>query len=148
MNAAQCVSAIDSEKDFTVVIHVCNEGLNSSWPYAIGLYLESLSARNIDEVDKSILRKLYSDFTVEEIATLNDSTNQQIDGKGQDQKYEPDSRSMYNEQEPFLQTLLNAIMNTTQLGTMATMRKITANMELAREFFNRINLYGVSGPPT
>jgi hypothetical protein len=28
------------------------------------------------------------------------------------------------------------------------MRKTTANVELAREFFNRINLYGVSGPPT
>ncbi|KAG9072372.1 hypothetical protein KI688_000142 [Linnemannia hyalina] len=76
------------------------------------------------------------------------ATNQQIVGKGQDQEHEPDSRSMYNEQEPFLQILLNAIMNTTQPGTKANMRKITANMELAREFFNRINLFGVSGPPT
>ncbi|KAG0278993.1 metallophosphoesterase domain-containing protein 1 [Linnemannia gamsii] len=81
---------------------------------AIGLYLESLSARKIDEMDKSILRKLCSDFTVEENATYNDSTNQQIVGKGQDQEHEPNSRSVYNEQEPFLQILLNAIINTTQ----------------------------------
>ena len=44
--------------------------------------------------------------------------------------------------------LLNAIMNSTQLDATANMRKPTADVELAREFFNRINLYGVSGPPT
>jgi hypothetical protein len=115
---------------------------------AIGFYLEILSARKIDETDKSILRKLCSDFTVKEIATFNDSTNQQIVGEGQDQEHEPDPRSMYNEQEPFLQMLLTATMNTTQPGTTSSMRKNAANMELAREFFNRINLYGVSGPPT
>ncbi|KAF9536896.1 hypothetical protein EC957_009428 [Mortierella hygrophila] len=115
---------------------------------AISLCFESLSARKIDEMDKSILRELCSDFTVEEIAAFNDSTNQQIVGKGHNQEHEPDSRSMYNEQEPSLQILLNAIMNTTQPGAKANMRKITANMELAREFFNRINLFGVSDPPT
>ncbi|KAK3806243.1 MAG: hypothetical protein JOS17DRAFT_604915 [Linnemannia elongata] len=44
--------------------------------------------------------------------------------------------------------LLNAIMNSTVPGATMTMRRTTANVELAHEFFNRINLYGVSGPPT
>jgi len=115
----------------------------------IGIYLESLSAREVDEMDKLILKKLCPDFTVEEITTFNDSTNQQQSvGQRQDQEHDQGSQSKYNEQEPFLKMLLNAIMNSTQPGTTASMRKTTANVELAREFFNRINLYGVSGPPT
>ncbi|KAF8932061.1 hypothetical protein BGZ58_007238 [Dissophora ornata] len=39
-------------------------------------------------------------------------------------------------------------MNSTQPGATASMRKTAANVELAREFFDRINLYGVSSPPT
>ncbi|KAF9541594.1 hypothetical protein EC957_002963, partial [Mortierella hygrophila] len=115
----------------------------------IGMYLESLSAREVDDVDKLILRKLCPDFTVEEITAFNESTNQQQSvGQRQDQEHDQGSQSKYNEQESFLKMLLNAIMNSTQPGATANMRKPTANMELAREFFNRINLYGVSGPPT
>ena len=115
----------------------------------IGMYLESLSARKVDEMDKLILRKLCPDFTVEEITAFNKSTNQQQSfGQGQDQERDRDSQSKYNEQEPFLKMLLNAIMNSTVPGATMTMRRTTSNVELAHEFFNRINLYGVSGPPT
>ncbi|KAK3834219.1 MAG: hypothetical protein JOS17DRAFT_788876 [Linnemannia elongata] len=41
----------------------------------IGMYLECLSAREVDETDKMILRKLCPDFTVEEITAFNKSTN-------------------------------------------------------------------------
>jgi hypothetical protein len=115
----------------------------------IGMYLESLSARKVDETDKLILRKLCPDFTIQEIAAFNDATNQQQSiGLGQNQERDQSLQSKYNEQEPFLQILLTAIMNSTQPGATASLKKTTANMELAREFFNRINLYGVSGPPT
>ncbi|KAF9117282.1 hypothetical protein BGX30_005631, partial [Mortierella sp. GBA39] len=107
----------------------------------IGMYLERLSARKVDEMDKLILRKLCPDFTVEEITAFNNSTNQQRSvGQGQGQEHDQSSQSKYNEQEPFLQMLLNAIMNSTQPGATVNKRKPTANMELAREFFNRINL--------
>ena len=113
------------------------------------MYLESPSARNVDEMDKLILRKLCPDFTVEEITAFNNATNQQQRiGQAQDQERDQGSQSKYNEQEPFLKILLNAIMNSTQPGATATMKRTTANVKLAHEFFNRINLYGVSGPPT
>ncbi|KAG9063007.1 hypothetical protein KI688_004607 [Linnemannia hyalina] len=115
----------------------------------IGMYLESLSAREVDDMDKLILRKLCPNFTVEKITAFNDWTNQQQSvGQRQDQEHDQGSQRKYNEQEPFLKMLLNAIMNSTQPGATANVRNPTANVELAREFFNRINLYGVSGPPT
>ncbi|KAF8947558.1 hypothetical protein BGZ47_008703 [Haplosporangium gracile] len=115
----------------------------------ISMYLENLSARKVDEMDKLILRKLCPDITVEEITAFNNSTNQkQSVGQRQDQEHDQGPQSKYNEQEPFLQILLNAIMNSAQPDATANIRRTTANVELAREFFNRNNLYGVSGPPT
>ncbi|KAF8946047.1 hypothetical protein BGZ47_001432 [Haplosporangium gracile] len=98
-------------------------------------------ARKVNEIDKLILRNICPDFTVEEVIAFNDSTNQQQSvGQRQDQEHDQGSQSKYNEQESFLQTLLNTIMNSTQPGATMNMRRTTVNVELAREFFNSINL--------
>lgn len=64
----------------------------------IGMCLENLSARKVDETDKPIPRKLCPDFTVEEITAFNKSTNQQQSiGQRQDQEHDQGSQSKYNE---------------------------------------------------
>ncbi|KAF8924632.1 hypothetical protein BGZ47_003798, partial [Haplosporangium gracile] len=87
-----------------------------------------------------ILRRLCPGFTVEKITAFK---TRQTSNRASDR-----DRIRNMTKEPFLQMLLNAIMNSTQPGATANMSRTTANVERAREFFNRMNLYGVSGPPT